>query len=252
MASPHGSSSPPLRGRLLGAAFELLYHSRTLYWLASTIPFAGQWRVWQRRVLPRITGSDVLEIGCGIGTLLADLVAAGFRCRAVDASPQMVAATRAELRRRHLLARDVQVIQARVQALPFPDASFDTVVSTFPTPYIYDPAAIREIARVLRPGGRLVVVEAATLQPANLLVRPLVAFQSLVYGHPISRSARSWTAPPLPSSPGAIQTIDLPDSHSAIPLAAAGLVGRRQCDRTPLWVVYVILGDKPPVATSPS
>jgi SAM-dependent methyltransferase len=42
--------------------------------------------------------------------------------------------------------------------LPFCAASFDTVVSTFPTPYIAQSAALRETARVLRPGGRLVVV----------------------------------------------------------------------------------------------
>jgi hypothetical protein len=66
-----------LRERFLRAAFGMLYRSRTLYWLASTIPFAGNWRVWQRRVLERITGNDVLEIGPGIGYLFADMVRAG-------------------------------------------------------------------------------------------------------------------------------------------------------------------------------
>ena len=250
MAASHGKAKPPLRGRLLGAAFEMLYHSRTLYWLASTIPFAGQWRVWQRRVLPRLAGPDVLEVGCGIGTLLADLVAAGYRCRAVDASPQMVAAARRELRRRHLHTRDVEVIQARVQALPFADGSFDAVVSTFPTPYIYDPASIREVARVLRPGGRLIVVEGASLLPAHFLVRPLVAFQSLVYGRGAANSAQLAQRLPETSAPGSVQTVDLPDARSAIPLESAGLVRRQQCDRARLWVAYITLGEKP-AATVP-
>ena len=56
-----------LRERALASAFEALYHNRTLYWLASTLPFAGQWRVWQRRAMPRLVGFDVLEVGCGTG-----------------------------------------------------------------------------------------------------------------------------------------------------------------------------------------
>ncbi len=170
-----------LRWSIVRTLFELLYRNRTLYWLASTLPFAGQWRVWQRLVLPRIEGRDVLEVGCGIGTLLADMIASGYTCAAIDRSPQMVAATRDRLRRGGYVTEATQVRQASVQHLPFDNASFDTVVSTFPTEYIYDPIALREIARVLRPHGRLIVVLGATLLPANALVRPLVAVQTLVY-----------------------------------------------------------------------
>ncbi|HST88150.1 MAG TPA: hypothetical protein VLJ14_07210, partial [Ktedonobacterales bacterium] len=51
---------PPLRWRIVRPLFELLYHNRALYWLASTIPFAGQWRTWQRLTLLRLAGRDVL------------------------------------------------------------------------------------------------------------------------------------------------------------------------------------------------
>ena len=74
----------PARDSILQTAFGVLYQSRTLYWLVSTVAFAGRWRVWQRRALPRLVGHDVLEVGCGIGSLLADMVRAGYRCRAVD------------------------------------------------------------------------------------------------------------------------------------------------------------------------
>jgi ubiquinone/menaquinone biosynthesis C-methylase UbiE len=57
--------------------------------------------------------------------------------------------------KRHSPARRVR---GRVQALPFDDRCCDTVVSTFPTPYIMEDAALSEIARVLKPGGMLVVV----------------------------------------------------------------------------------------------
>ena len=78
--------------------FETLYKNRYLYLFASTVPFAGQWRVWQRLVLPRIVGHEVLELGCGLGDLLADMLEAGYCCRAIEQSPQMVAAARDTLR----------------------------------------------------------------------------------------------------------------------------------------------------------
>ncbi len=170
-----------VRSRVLRSLFEALYHNRLLYWLASTIPFAGQWRTWQRLVIPRLVGSDVLETGCGIGTLLTDMAEAGYTCSAVERSSQMLAATRDRLRH-HGLEGKVALRQGVAQDLPYPDASFDSVVSTFPTDYIFDPATTREMARVLCVGGRLLIVLGAQLLPAHLLVIPLVAFQTLVYG----------------------------------------------------------------------
>src|SRR5437660_5897918 len=80
--------------------FETLYKNKYLYRFASTVPFAGQWRIWQRLVLSRLRGHDVLELGCGLGDLLADMLAEGYDCRAVEYSPQMVTAARATLRKR--------------------------------------------------------------------------------------------------------------------------------------------------------
>jgi len=161
--------------------FETLYKNRYLYRFASTVPFAGQWRVWQRLVLPRLNGHDVLELGCGLGDLLADMLAAGYACRAVEHSPQMVAAARTTLQRRKL-GDTATILQGSAQHLPFSDAAFDTVVSTFPSEYIYDPNTIAEIERVLRPNGRLVVIEGANLLPIGFLQPILVFLQMLVYG----------------------------------------------------------------------
>ena len=78
-----------VRGRVLGALFGMLYRNRYRYWFASTVPFAGQWRVWQRLTLPRIRGPRVLEIGCGPGKLLAPTVTRITRPRlAVQQLPQ--------------------------------------------------------------------------------------------------------------------------------------------------------------------
>ncbi|HEX9037706.1 MAG TPA: class I SAM-dependent methyltransferase [Ktedonobacterales bacterium] len=211
--------------------FELLYNNRTLYWLASTIPFAGQWRVWQRLALERVVGSETLEVGCGIGTLLADTLERGYHARAVDRSTQMVAATRRELRRRGLRVAPETVQQASVQALPFTDASFDTVISTFPTDYITDPATLAEIARVLRPGGRLVIVLGASLLPARFALRPLVALQRLVYGRTASGQA---TARCASGVSGAL----------AERLREVGLAPRTECVSGPCWVAYLVMAEK--------
>ena len=217
------------RWRIVRWLFELLYRNRALYWLASTIPFAGQWRVWQRLALSRLTGPDTLEVGCGIGTLMGDMLERGYHARAIDRSPQMVAATRRELRRRGLPVEADTVRQASVQALPFAEASFDTVVSTFPTDYIADPVALREIARVLRPGGRLVIVLGASLLPARLILRPLVALQRLVYGR------------------GAQATVSCAGTIAASlmgRLRDVGLAPQAECVSGPFWVAYVVMARK--------
>src|SRR5579863_4091095 len=161
--------------------FETLYKNRYLYRFASTVPFAGQWRVWQQQVLPRIAGHDVLELGCGLGDLLADMGAAGYNCRAVEHSPQMVAAARETLQRRKVGDKS-WVLQGSAQHLPFENASFDTVVATFPSEYIYDPDTVAEIERVLRPGGRVIVVEGANLLPVGFFQPLLLFFQMFIYG----------------------------------------------------------------------
>ncbi|MES1026676.1 class I SAM-dependent methyltransferase [Gloeocapsa sp. BRSZ] len=129
--------------------FETLYSNRYLYRFASTIPFAGQWRTWQRLILADLYGCDVLELGCGLGDLLADMIEAGYNCRAIENSQEMVDAARSTLRERSL-GEPFWIIQGQAQRLLFANASFDTVVSTFPNEYIYDPETLAEVERVLR------------------------------------------------------------------------------------------------------
>src|SRR5207248_10597056 len=93
----------------------------------------------------------------------------------------MVKATRKTLQRRNL-DKKATVIQGSAQHLPFSNDSFDTIVSTFPSEYIYYPDTIAEVERVLRPGGRLIVVEGANLLPIGFLQPFLILIQTLVYG----------------------------------------------------------------------
>src|SRR5258708_23099608 len=89
--------------RLRKLLFETLYKNKYLYRFASTVPFAGQWRVWQRLVLTRIHGHDVLELGCGLGDLLAGRAWPAPACPAVGQSPQLVPAARETLQPRQRL-----------------------------------------------------------------------------------------------------------------------------------------------------
>lgn len=225
----------PLRWRIVRPLFELLYRNRALYWLASTIPFAGQWRAWQRLALPRLAGHDVLEVGCGLGTLLADMARAGYRCQAIDRSPQMAAAARDRLRRQRIPPGAATVTVGDVRRLPFADAAFDNVVSTFPTEYIFDRAALREIARVLRPSGRLVIVLGAALLPASLPLLPLVAIQSLVYGRRPAARTSAGTSEPAQGARG--------DALLAL-LSEVGVGARREVVRGPFWEAYLYLAQK--------
>jgi SAM-dependent methyltransferase len=246
--------TPTLRKRI----FDTLYKNRYLYRFASTVPFAGQWRVWQRLALPRIQGTDVLELGCGLGDLLADMLEAGYYCQAVEQSPQMVAAARATLKRREVGPPGL-VIQGTVQALPFSNESFDSVVSTFPNEYIYDPDTIVEVERLLRPGGRLIVIEGANLLPVGALQPLLMLLQALVYGpasifHPrqrrnptLPRDERDRTLHIDDETNSGTTTEVLPDTRSGslIPLEQSGLRRRSERVRSRRWIVYITIGEKP-------
>ncbi|GHO53975.1 class I SAM-dependent methyltransferase [Ktedonobacter robiniae] len=226
------------------ALFETLYRNRYLYRFASTVPFAGQWRTWQRLVLSRIQGQHVLELGCGLGDLLADMLGAGYTCQAVEHSPEMVSAARDTLRKRHVGTSGL-IVQGLAQALPFGDASFDAVVSTFPSEYIFDPDTIAEVARVLRPGGRLIVVLGSQLLPVGALQPVLVLLQLLVYG-PRKRSAPTRGRQQQNIIGEEFVTDVLPDAEFGrlIPLERFNLRRRSERIRSSRWEVYITIGEK--------
>jgi len=102
-------------------------------------------------------GESVLDLGCGAGFdvfIAAQLVGPTGHVVGVDSSPEMLAI--AETARREARLPQIEFSEALVEALPFPDASFDAALSNGVLNLIPDkPAALREIHRVLRPGGRL-------------------------------------------------------------------------------------------------
>jgi ubiquinone/menaquinone biosynthesis C-methylase UbiE len=115
-----------------------------------------------RRVAPVLINrcESVLDIGCGAGqTLIAcEVTPTTFTC-GVDIDQEALA-----LGRR--LSQQIAFVRASGERLPFSDGSFDVVISRVSLPYMRLPVALREIARVLKPGGQVWL----TLHPISITI----------------------------------------------------------------------------------
>jgi ArsR family transcriptional regulator len=97
-------------------------------------------------------------VGTGTGTLALDLARAGLRVVAVDHSPRMLEAAREKLEREAPGAVELRLGDA--SALPLADAEVDAAFAHMVLQYLASPPdALREMARVVRPGGAVVVVD---------------------------------------------------------------------------------------------
>ncbi len=161
---------PSLQSRLLTRAleffFHLLYHPMAFTYdaVAAVVSF-GQWRRWVLRAGEMVAGQRVLELGFGPGHLQMHLRQQGREVFGLDQSAQMARQAYRRLQRGGFSPR---LARGQAQVLPFASGSFDSVVATFPTQYIVQPDTLAEIYRVLRPGGRLVVLFAAWITGQSL------------------------------------------------------------------------------------
>lgn len=162
--------------------------------LVSALTF-GRERAFRDAILAQArlaSGERVLDVGCGTGTLALAAkrrVGAAGTVRGVDAGEEMVARARRKAARE---AVEVAFDVATAQALPFPDASFDVVLCTLVVHHLPEGArhqAVAEMRRVLRPGGRLLVVD---LMPAAGLLAALNPV-NLVHGREAMRAAEEAT-----------------------------------------------------------
>ncbi len=104
-----------------------------------------------------VAGLSVLDIGCGDGDLALDLWRRGARVTGIDASPEMIEAARERARTG---GADIDFKVAAAEHLPFASERFDIVAANTILCFVEDAAPVfRQIARVLRPGGRLIIGE---------------------------------------------------------------------------------------------
>jgi demethylmenaquinone methyltransferase/2-methoxy-6-polyprenyl-1,4-benzoquinol methylase len=171
------------------------------YDLTNDVLALGRTRQWRRAVVdavdPRL-GDRVLDLAAGTGTSTVALARAGAEAVACDFSLGMLAVGRRRLPTTRFVAGDAL-------HLPFPEAAFDAVTISFGLRNVVRPeAALRELLRVTRPGGRLVVCEFS--QPTwppfrtvylEYLMRALPAVARRVSSNPeayvyLAESVRAW------------------------------------------------------------
>jgi len=148
------------------------------YDLLNDILSAGQVRLW-RRAVARITGAGlgnrVLDLAAGTGTSSLSFTATGADCVACDFSLGMLQAGRARLAGREQPGGGrLALVAGDALRLPFRDEVFDAATISFGLRNVADPgAALAEMHRVTRPGGRLVVCEFSTITiaPLDMLYR---------------------------------------------------------------------------------
>jgi ubiquinone/menaquinone biosynthesis C-methylase UbiE len=157
----HPGSPPETSGLLLdlGWRYDLMVG-------AIDLVSGGRLRALRRQVLDLADlrpGEAVLDVGCGTGTLALEAqprVGDAGRVVGIDPAPKQLARARAKAAHRGL---PLEFRLGVIEALPFPDASFDAALSTLMMHHLPDDLKRRglaEIARVLKPGGRLVVADA--------------------------------------------------------------------------------------------
>jgi demethylmenaquinone methyltransferase/2-methoxy-6-polyprenyl-1,4-benzoquinol methylase len=130
--------------------------------LAAALSF-GQDPRWRRFLVARAgvpPGGHVLDVATGTGAV-AIALARRYRCTVtgLDQSAEMLATGRERVTRAGLSGR-VTLQEGRAEQLPFPDAAFDACTFTYLLRYVEDPGAtLVELARVLKPGGRIAGLE---------------------------------------------------------------------------------------------
>jgi demethylmenaquinone methyltransferase/2-methoxy-6-polyprenyl-1,4-benzoquinol methylase len=124
----------------------------------------GQDPRWRRALVDAVAarpGQRVLDVATGTAMVASELVRRyGVNVVALDQSPQMLAAAKARLASSPQLSAHVTLLEGEAERLPFAEAEFDHLTFTYLLRYVDDPAAtLRELARVVAPGGRIAMLE---------------------------------------------------------------------------------------------
>jgi demethylmenaquinone methyltransferase / 2-methoxy-6-polyprenyl-1,4-benzoquinol methylase len=131
-------------------------------WMGAALSF-GQDPRWRRALVATIgphPGLRVLDVATGTGMVAFALASHGAEVIGLDQSADMLAGARRRAAEHSDLGDRLTFIQGEAERLPFPDETFDALSFTYLLRYVDDPAAtMRELARVIKPGGRIAMVE---------------------------------------------------------------------------------------------
>ncbi len=163
--------------------------------VAAVLSF-GQDPRWRRAMVDVVraeSGERVLDVATGTGLVAQELVRRyGCEVIGLDQSAQMLAGAQARLQADPGLAKRVSLVRGEAEQLPFADEQFDHLTFTYLLRYVEDPqATMAELARVVKPGGRIASLEFAV--PPRALWRSLWRFYTHV-GLPVLGRAvsREW------------------------------------------------------------
>jgi demethylmenaquinone methyltransferase/2-methoxy-6-polyprenyl-1,4-benzoquinol methylase len=136
----------------------------------------GQDPRWRRAMVGKVEARPddrVLDVATGTGMVAIALVRR-YGCSVVglDQSPEMLGGARAKLDRDPELAARIDLVRGEAESLPFADGEFDHLTYTYLLRYVEDPGAtLRELARVVKPGGRIASLE--FMLPPNPIARSI-------------------------------------------------------------------------------
>ncbi len=167
---PHKDQEKASRVREM---FSSIAHAYDLNNRLHSLWLDESWRRLAVRMAGPVTGLDVLDVACGTGDLSLHFARAGARSVVgLDYTPAMLDVARTKAKRRGGSAAAIGFVEGDAQQLPFQDASMDITSIAFGIRNVADPAkAIREFRRVLRPTGKMAILEFS--QPSLPLVRTL-------------------------------------------------------------------------------
>jgi demethylmenaquinone methyltransferase / 2-methoxy-6-polyprenyl-1,4-benzoquinol methylase len=190
------AESSPAQSTLKPEALELFAPLPRHYDRVAAVLSFGQDPRWRQTMVDSVQAERserVLDVATGTG-LVAQQLVRRYGCEVVglDQSPQMLAGAQARLDADSRLAERISLVRGEAEQLPFADEQFDHLTFTYLLRYVEDPlATMVELARVVKPGGRIASLEFAV--PPRALWRGLWSFYTHV-GLPVLGRAvsREW------------------------------------------------------------
>jgi ubiquinone/menaquinone biosynthesis C-methylase UbiE len=156
--------------RFMRFFFHHFYHSFAwTYDFVAAVVSIGRWNDWIQTVIPFIQGTKILEIGHGPGYLQRLLREQNLSAIGLDESMQMINLAKRRIEKANY--ETIGLIRGRAQALPLPNTKFDTVISTFPSEYIFDSNTLSDIYRILCDNGQFIVLPAAWIIGRKIMDR---------------------------------------------------------------------------------